>query len=318
MQNLLAELAQSCCIAQMFDHLSQNERLRREVLSEQISVGGNLALAQALDENGELVSFPKGVALIEQGDSTTDIFFILAGVCDVVVNGRTIAKRGAAKHVGEMAVIQPAQLRSASCVASEFTVAIKLSEPAFSAVAAIYPQLYKAFAKELARRLLERNATINLYREKIKVFVISSVESLPVARAVQNAFEHDQFVTVVWTDGVFKVANYPLQDLEAQIDESDFAIAIAHADDLTESRGKDWPSPRDNVVFELGLFMGRLGRSRAILMEPREGGIKLPSDLTGITTITYNYEPGVDVTAKLAPACNRLRDHINAFGPNNG
>lgn len=318
MQNLLAELAQSCRIAQMFDHLSQNERLRREVLSEQISVGGNLALAQALDENGELVSFPKGVALIEQGDSTTDIFFILAGVCDVVVNGRTIAKRGAAKHVGEMAVIQPAQLRSASCVASEFTVAIKLSEPAFSAVAAIYPQLYKAFAKELARRLLERNATINLYREKIKVFVISSVESLPVARAVQNAFEHDQFVTVVWTDGVFKVANYPLQDLEAQIDESDFAIAIAHADDLTESRGKDWPSPRDNVVFELGLFMGRLGRSRAILMEPREGGIKLPSDLTGITTITYNYEPGVDVTAKLAPACNRLRDHINAFGPNNG
>lgn len=318
MQNLLAELAQSCCIAQMFDHLSQNERLRREVLSEQISVGGNLALAQALDENGELVSFPKGVALIEQGDSTTDIFFILAGVCDVVVNGRTIAKRGAGKHVGEMAVIQPAQLRSASCVASEFTVAIKLSEPAFSAVAAIYPQLYKAFAKELARRLLERNATINLYREKIKVFVISSVESLPVARAVQNAFEHDQFVTVVWTDGVFKVANYPLQDLEAQIDESDFAIAIAHADDLTESRGKDWPSPRDNVVFELGLFMGRLGRSRAILMEPREGGIKLPSDLTGITTITYNYEPGVDVTAKLAPACNRLRDHINAFGPNNG
>ena len=318
MQNLLAELAQSCCIAQMFDHLSQNERLRREVLSEQISVGGNLALAQALDENGELVSFPKGVALIEQGDSTTDIFFILAGVCDVVVNGRTIAKRGAGKHVGEMAVIQPAQLRSASCVASEFTVAIKLSEPAFSAVAAIYPQLYKAFAKELARRLLERNATINLYREKIKVFVISSVESLPVARAVQNAFEHDQFVTVVWTDGVFKVANYPLQDLEAQIDESDFAIAIDHADDLTESRGKDWPSPRDNVVFELGLFMGRLGRSRAILMEPREGGIKLPSDLTGITTITYNYEPGVDVTAKLAPACNRLRDHINAFGPNNG
>ena len=135
---------------------------------------------------------------------------------------------------------------------------------------------------------------------------------------MQNAFEHDPFTTVVWTDGVFKVANYPLQDLEAQIDDSDFAIAIAHADDLTESRGKDWPSPRDNVVFELGLFMGRLGRARAILMEPREEKIKLPSDLTGITTITYFYEKGVDALALLAPACNRLRDHIIALGPNNG
>lgn len=302
----------------MFDYLRDNTRLRREVLGEQIAVGGNAALAEALDERGELLSFSKGAVLIEQGEETNCIFFVLAGVCDVVVNGRTIAKRGTGTHVGEMAVIQPTQRRSASCIAAEDTVALKLSEQAFSEVAAAYPIVYKAFAKELARRLLERNATINLYREKIRVFIISSAESLPIARAVQNAFEHDQFVTVVWTDGVFKVANYPLQDLEAQIEDSDFAIAIAHADDLTESRGQDWPSPRDNVVFELGLFMGRLGRARAILMEPRDGEVKLPSDLAGITTITYNYEPEADAAAKLAPACNRLRDHINALGPNNG
>lgn len=117
---------------------------------------------------------------------------------------------------------------------------------------------------------------------------------------------------------MFRVANYTLTDLEAEIDDSDFAVAIAHADDLTESRGKDWPSPRDNVVFELGLFMGRLGRQRAILMEPREEKVKLPSDLSGITTIPYRFESGRDAASLISPACDKLRQHILELGPFNG
>ena len=72
-----------------------------------------------------------------------------------------------------------------------------------------------------------------------------------------------------------------------------------------------------NVIFELGLFMGRLGKARAILMEPREEGVKLPSDLAGITTIPYKYEAGVDAAALMGPACNILREHILRLGPNN-
>jgi predicted nucleotide-binding protein len=302
----------------MFDYLKQHDRLRLEALSEQLCVGGSPELAKTIDERGELLAFAPGEEIIEQGASTNDVYFILAGHCDIVVNRRVVGKRGPRLHIGEMAAIQPTQLRSASCIAAEPMVVVRLSEADFSEIANENPQMYRAIARELARRLLERNSTINTYREKIRLFVISSVEALPVARAIQNAFEHDPFTTVVWTDGVFKAANYPLQDLEAQIDDSDFAVAIAHADDITATRGQDWPSPRDNVVFELGLFMGRLGRARAILMEPREEKVKLPSDLAGITTITYNYQKGGDSAALLAPACNRLRDHIKALGPNNG
>jgi predicted nucleotide-binding protein len=154
-------------------------------------------------------------------------------------------------------------------------------------------------------------------RDKIRVFIISSTESLEVARIIQNAFAHDPFTTVIWTDGVFKITNYTLQSLEDEIDNSDFAIAIAHADDLTESRGKDWPAPRDNVIFELGLFMGRLGKERAILMEPRDEELKLPSDLAGITAIPYRYQKGNDAAALMGPACNVLRNHILHLGPNN-
>jgi CRP/FNR family transcriptional regulator, cyclic AMP receptor protein len=212
----------------------------------------------------------------------------------------------------------PHKKRSASVIAVDDAIVARLSEEIFTEIAERHPQIYRFIARELARRLLQRNAQINSFRKQIRIFVISSAEALPIARAIQNAFGHDPFTTVIWSDGVFRVTNYTLQDLEAQIDDSDFAIAVAHSDDLTESRGKDWPSPRDNVIFELGLFMGRLGRARAILMEPRAEKVKLPSDLAGVTTIPYRFTKGEDIAATLGPACNSLRDHINHLRPNNG
>lgn len=183
---------------------------------------------------------------------------------------------------------------------------------------AVHPGIYRSIAKSLARRLRERNRLVGVHRERIRVFIISSVEALPIARIIQNSFEHDPFVPVLWTDGVFRATSYPLEALEGMVGDCDFAIAVAHGDDVSQFRGRDWPIPRDNVVFELGLFMGKLGRSRAILMEPRDGATRLPSDLSGFTTIPYRFEPGEDAAALMAPACNRLRDHIEEWGPFNG
>lgn len=294
-----------------------NNPVRLEAIAAQRIVGGNDTLAHEIDQRGELIELKAGKRFIEQDAEDNDVYLILAGVCDIVINGRTIGHRSAGQTVGEMAAVQPSQRRSATCIASDNVVAVRLSENHFTELGKSHPEIYRTVAQELSRRLLDRNASIGAFREKIRVFIISSVESLPVARVVQNALEHD-VLPVVWTDGVFKIASYPLQDLEDQVENSDFAIAIAHADDCTASRGKDWPSPRDNVIFELGLFMGKLGKKRAILMEPREGEVKLPSDLAGITTIPYKYEGGKDAAAIMAPACNKLRDHILEWGPNNG
>lgn len=281
-------------------------------------VGGHLGLAAELAGRAALVSFAPGATLIEQGADDDDVYLILAGICDIVVNGRPIAVRGPRQHVGEMAAIQSSQPRAATVVAREETVVAKLTQSDFADLAGRHPQMYRAIAQELARRLLQRNSTIGAFRGGIRVFVISSVEGLGVARAIQEAFEHDPFTVEIWTDGCFKIANYTLDSLEERVDQSDFAIAIAHADDITTSRNQTWPAPRDNVVLELGLFMGRLGRKRAILMEPREESVKLPSDLAGITTIPYAFRAGVDAGSLIGPACSKLRRHINALGPNNG
>jgi CRP/FNR family cyclic AMP-dependent transcriptional regulator len=292
-------------------------RLRVETIAGQKLVGGNFALAEELADRVSLLALSKGENLIEQGDESNDLYLIFSGVFEVSVNGKIIGKRGPYDHVGEMAAIQPTQKRSATLTASEDAVVARLTEADIHELGTRYPDMYRQIARELARRLMQRNMLINAFHKTIRVFIISSSEALPIARVIQNAFQHDPFLTKVWTDGVFRIASYTLQDLEAEIDNSDFAIAIAHSDDFTESRGKDWPSPRDNVIFELGLFMGRLGRARAVLMEPREERVKLPSDLSGVTTIAYRFEKGADSAALWAPACNALRDHILALGPNN-
>lgn len=296
----------------------RGRRLRVQALASQKLVAGNRELAEELADRVEVFSVPAGDTLITQGGDDNGIYFVLSGTFDVIVNGRRIAGRGPNEHVGEMAAVQPAQKRSANVVAAEEAVVARLTEEAFTDLGNRYPQIFRYIAQELASRLLQRNALTGSLREKIRIFIVCSTEALPIARAVQNAFDKDPFTTSVWTDGVFRATNYPLELLEAQVDDSDFAVAIAHADDLAADRGKTWPSPRDNIIFELGLFMGRLGRSRAILMEPRADKVGLPSDFAGVATITYRFDDRADVAAHLAPACNQLREHINALGPNNG
>lgn len=296
----------------------EGKDLRIESFCAQTIVRGDVQLAEALAEAAEMIEVDAGGTLIEQNGEDDDIYFIFSGSFSVQINGRQHAVRGRGDHVGEMAAIEPTQRRSASAVAEDRSLVAKLTASQFATIAKTYPDLYRQIARSLSRRLLERNKHVGTFREKVRVFIISSAEALPIARLVRNAFEQDPFITTIWTDGVFRVANYTLTSLEAEIDESDFAVAIAHADDLTESRNKDWPSPRDNVVFELGLFMGRLGRQRAILMEPREEKVKLPSDLSGITTIPYRFETGRDAASLIAPACDKLRQHILDLGPFNG
>ncbi|RWM12855.1 MAG: cyclic nucleotide-binding domain-containing protein [Mesorhizobium sp.] len=287
-----------------------------EALQNQRLFTGVPQAAQAISALGELVEVSKDGVLIEQNATDNDVYFTISGSFGVFVNSKRVATRYPGDTVGEMAAVSVTQRRSADVVADEDCLVFKVPEAGFCQVADKTPVVWRRLAQELSKRLIQRNALIRPPHEKIRVFVISSAEALHVARAVENAFAHDPFLTVVWANGVFKVTNYTLETLEDELEQSDFAVAIAHPDDQTIIRGENWPSPRDNVVFELGFFMGKLGRDRAILMEPRGQKVKLPSDLAGITTIGYRHEPGGNLASLMSPACNELRDHILRLGRN--
>ena len=176
----------------------------------------------------------------------------------------------------------------------------------------MYPQLWKRLAVELSSRLEQRNRLLNRANIKPNVFVISSAESLPYARALRVGIERVA-QTDIWSDeDIFRPGAYPLEALEAKVADADFGIAFAEPDDLVTSRGVTSSAPRDNVLFELGFFMSRLGRHRTLLIVPRSGEVKLPSDFKGLTPITY--EKASSPSKSLGPAIDRVINVIDTIG----
>jgi predicted nucleotide-binding protein len=68
------------------------------------------------------------------------------------------------------------------------------------------------------------------------------------------------------------------------------------------------------VICEISLFMGALGRERALMLQPRGSKLKLPSDFLGLTPIMYETGPVEDLPVLLGPACNEMRNVIRRLG----
>ena len=64
----------------------------------------------------------------------------------------------------------------------------------------------------------------------------------------------------IWTQDAFPPSGTTLDSLLDAVSENDFGIFVFSPDDKLNIRSSDLVSPRDNVVFEAGLFMGRYGR----------------------------------------------------------
>lgn len=151
---------------------------------------------------------------------------------------------------------------------------------------------------------------------KTRVFVASSVEHLDLAYAVQEGLEHDAEVTV-WSQGVFQLSRTTMASLVDQLDETDFAVFVLAPDDVTKIRENEVVSVRDNVVFELGLFSGRIGIERCYIIAPRgNDDLHLPTDLLGLTPGSYDPDrQDANMVAALGPACNRIRKSMRLLGP---
>jgi predicted nucleotide-binding protein len=94
----------------------------------------------------------------------------------------------------------------------------------------------------------------------------------------------------------------------------DFAVLVAGPDDWVYSKERERLAPRDNVIFELGLFMGALTRDRTYIVQPRDIDLKLPTDLLGITVLHYSLADPADVNDKLMPVCRAIENLIQAKG----
>lgn len=281
-------------------------------LQSQAMVAQDRALAERLAQAGSVVEFAQGQDLIVQDGADNDLYFLVAGEAAVLVKGAEVATRKAGETVGEMAAIESSLPRSATIRALETVVALKVPNAAFLEIVDDHPKMYQPIARDLARRLYQRNDTIAEPNQFPKLFIISSSESLDLAHKLRDGLDEHVFSTV-WDQGVFFAGGYALEALEQQVAESDFAVAIAEPDDIVESRGSRAPTVRDNVLFELGLFMGKLSRHRSILVHPAIKDLKLPTDLQGLNLIRYasTTEP---LAKRLEPVCEQLKAVVGRMG----
>lgn len=287
-------------------------------LRAQQSVHNDEQLAADLADLVDLVQIEPGTpesTFITQGSAENDIYLILAGRVSIIVNGREKAQRRTGQHVGEMAAIDPSARRNADVVATEQTVLARVSEPAFSKLASKYPDLWRRLALELAERLRHRGLEIQPPNGQPHVFIGSSVEALPIARELQTGLSHDRFIVQLWTDGVFRASRDSVDSLIQAVKKADFAVLVLTADDTLITREVEHRAPRDNCVFELGLFMGALGRDRTFIVKQRGVDIKLPTDLLGIAPLEY-AEGAIDtITARVGPVCTTVRYAVQTLGP---
>ncbi len=152
--------------------------------------------------------------------------------------------------------------------------------------------------------------------KQAKVFIASSSEGLDIAKAVRRLLMDelaDKAKVEPWTRRFELSATY-IESLEKVVAEADFAVLVLTPDDVTTSRKKEKFAPRDNVIFELGLFMGGLGRERCYLVQEDRPDLKLPSDLLGVKSATFKRPEDDDVEAALESECALIAKRIAALG----
>jgi hypothetical protein len=147
---------------------------------------------------------------------------------------------------------------------------------------------------------------------KPAVFVSSSREGLGIALELARQLESTAVVTL-WSEAAFHPGKTPVESLTEVADRSDFAVFVLAADEASITR-ESRPSPRANVVFELGFLAGRLGLSRTFVVVDSDK-LALPTDLAGVMYIALSTAESPDIAAAVAPATAVIRQTIADIRP---
>lgn len=144
--------------------------------------------------------------------------------------------------------------------------------------------------------------------KKARIFIGSSKEGLDAAYAIQTNLDRNAEITV-WDQDFFKLSRIALIGLIGSLDTFDYAIFVFSPDDEIRIRDKNLLTARDNVVFEIGLFMGKLGEKKVFCVKPRDiENLHFPTDLLGFNFGDYESKRSDgNLESALAPFCNKVR-----------
>jgi predicted nucleotide-binding protein len=146
-----------------------------------------------------------------------------------------------------------------------------------------------------------------------RLFIGSSNEGLRIAQYLQLTLEEHCEATI-WNQGIFGLSQGTLAGLVEATRDYDFAALVITADDVIVKRGTERPVARDNVILELGLFIGSLGMNRTFVVYCKDDNIDVPTDLAGITLAPYRQRRDNNLEAALSPVGVRIRQAFQQHG----
>lgn len=104
-----------------------------------------------------------------------------------------------------------------------------------------------------------------------------------------------------------------LETLEHHTAISDFAVFVLTPGDSVKRRGEPARMPSDNILIEIGLFIGALGRQRTFICT--QDPDLLPTDLSGITVCVFSDPPhGTTLANALARAAEKINPQVEKLG----
>lgn len=145
--------------------------------------------------------------------------------------------------------------------------------------------------------------------DKPTIFIASSSEALSVAEAVHIKLE-GEFRPKLW-ENAFDLSSITITTLINKTKETDYAVFVFHPDDKALIREKEYSSVRDNVVLELGMFIGSLGLDKCFILVPKssEATFRLPTDLAGVTASFYD-DQDPDISDAVTGSCAKIKQAV--------
>jgi hypothetical protein len=150
---------------------------------------------------------------------------------------------------------------------------------------------------------------------KPSLFIGSSTEGSRIAEALQIELESESD-PILWSQGIFQPGRAALEDLASQVERFDFAVLVLTPDDTLIKRSEVTSSPRDNLIFEAGLFIGAIGRERTFLLIPNDvTNFSLFTDYSGMTAPRYSHDRFISTgRPALGTAAAIIKERIRHLG----
>lgn len=148
--------------------------------------------------------------------------------------------------------------------------------------------------------------------KKPQVFIGSSKEACNVTRAIRQNLK--EVATVLpWFNVINTPGEISIKEIIKLANQVDFSVFVFSPDDKLEIRNCETATVRDNVLLELGIFIGVLGLERCFIVKPNIT-MRLASDLSGVIHLEYDVEDFlVDIRAGVGDATDKIQEKINAL-----